>query len=321
MKSKENCIVAEYITDDLMGARIKEARNRAHLTQKQLADLLGVTRGTVASYESGVITPPTRSLKRISEVTDVIMPYLLGDVPHPVTFTESDRRMKEMEAERAANLDPELAANVDEAFSLPKEIQRKLADLLGDEIERYHETGTVASLETRVREAIREEIQAALHLSDIHLRQNETGGPTNGRSETGSEGGAHAARDAGDSGKAAERQRAGPGGHLRQHRDTHGETLRGRREAEEGHQGSATPGRGAGEEAPGRVEERRRDPESMRFHPKSTGRAGGASRPTTAASDEADEIRASEGRKGAGPGGGPAAAPAPQKKPRKKRSP
>lgn len=61
-----------------LGERIKEARLRKKLTQKQLAKLLNVTDATVNRYEKNVRKPDAEMLKRIAEILGVSVDYLLG---------------------------------------------------------------------------------------------------------------------------------------------------------------------------------------------------------------------------------------------------
>ena len=49
-----------------------------HLSQEQLARLLGVDRSTISSYESDVRQPPLDTLSRIADVFGVSTDYLLG---------------------------------------------------------------------------------------------------------------------------------------------------------------------------------------------------------------------------------------------------
>ena len=60
--------------------RLKAARERAGLLQKELADKLGVSRSTVASWESDASPnyPEARYLERIAAILDCSIDYLLG---------------------------------------------------------------------------------------------------------------------------------------------------------------------------------------------------------------------------------------------------
>jgi transcriptional regulator with XRE-family HTH domain len=49
-----------------------------HLSQEQVARLLGVDRSTISSYESNVRQPPLDTLSRIADVFGVSTDYLLG---------------------------------------------------------------------------------------------------------------------------------------------------------------------------------------------------------------------------------------------------
>ena len=61
-----------------MGKRIKEARKQAGLTQKELAQKLGLATGTVQQYELNKRSPRIEQLKEIASVLDVTLEYLLG---------------------------------------------------------------------------------------------------------------------------------------------------------------------------------------------------------------------------------------------------
>ena len=59
------------------GKRIQELRKAHGMTQKELADRIGVADLTVTSYESGRVISHT-SLKKIAECFNVSADYLLG---------------------------------------------------------------------------------------------------------------------------------------------------------------------------------------------------------------------------------------------------
>lgn len=58
--------------------KIKEARKRKHMTQKELADKIGVNFSVVSRYENGTIIPPANRLQRISDILEVSVDFLLG---------------------------------------------------------------------------------------------------------------------------------------------------------------------------------------------------------------------------------------------------
>ena len=61
------------------GEKLKEGRSRLGLGQEQLAELCGVTRRTIVSYETGGKLPRPRTLQRLSEVLIVTQRYLTTD--------------------------------------------------------------------------------------------------------------------------------------------------------------------------------------------------------------------------------------------------
>jgi transcriptional regulator with XRE-family HTH domain len=63
-----------------IGARIARARRESGLTQRELADRLGITARSVQSYEAGRIVP-WRHLRRIEVLTHKRSGWLLQDEP------------------------------------------------------------------------------------------------------------------------------------------------------------------------------------------------------------------------------------------------
>ena len=64
-----------------LGSRIRQARDRAGLTQEQLAERIGVSRTAIARYESGEIEPKLHNLAAIAVVLNVSCDELLGVRP------------------------------------------------------------------------------------------------------------------------------------------------------------------------------------------------------------------------------------------------
>ena len=58
---------------------IKEAREKAGLSQKELAELIGVAPNTMHGYESGKHDPKSDLLKKISAACHVSIDFLLGN--------------------------------------------------------------------------------------------------------------------------------------------------------------------------------------------------------------------------------------------------
>lgn len=61
-----------------MNFRIKEARQAANLTQRQLADMLGIKDTTLSGYEVGLHDPKSNTLAEIARICNTTVDYLLG---------------------------------------------------------------------------------------------------------------------------------------------------------------------------------------------------------------------------------------------------
>ena len=62
-----------------MGKRIKQAREALHMSQGELAELLGKTQNTISNYESGTRAVHAGELPRLASALQVTIPYLYGD--------------------------------------------------------------------------------------------------------------------------------------------------------------------------------------------------------------------------------------------------
>lgn len=86
----------------MFAERLKELRkSKPHLTQTDMAKMLGVAKTTYASYEQGKRTPDTEMQNKIADYFDVTLDYLHGrtDKKHYYDLTEKDERdiAKELE--------------------------------------------------------------------------------------------------------------------------------------------------------------------------------------------------------------------------------
>ncbi len=61
-----------------ISSRIKEKREKAGISQKDLADRVGVTPSAINQYENGVKRPSTDILAKIAVEIDTSSDYLLG---------------------------------------------------------------------------------------------------------------------------------------------------------------------------------------------------------------------------------------------------
>lgn len=70
-----------------IGSRIKAARRERKLTQEQLAQQCGVTKGAISNYENDVSTPDVEKLSAIMECLGVDPNYIYQDFLFPTKNT------------------------------------------------------------------------------------------------------------------------------------------------------------------------------------------------------------------------------------------
>ncbi|UZQ49801.1 helix-turn-helix domain-containing protein [Clostridium kluyveri] len=78
------------------GNILSDLRNKANITQQELANVLGISRGTIGMYEIGKRDPDTDTLLKIAKYFDVSIDYLLGhsDVRNPYIDIQNDSQEK-----------------------------------------------------------------------------------------------------------------------------------------------------------------------------------------------------------------------------------
>lgn len=64
--------------NNLIGARIKEAREELGLTQGEFAKKLHVSRSTICLYEKGLSMPDALFIRDVAQITSFTADYLLG---------------------------------------------------------------------------------------------------------------------------------------------------------------------------------------------------------------------------------------------------
>lgn len=83
-----------------MPNRITEARKRAGLSQKELANRMGLKPSTVSGYESNESDPKSDGLAKIATICGVTVDYLLGLSDEPelsaVTISDTDPQIDEI---------------------------------------------------------------------------------------------------------------------------------------------------------------------------------------------------------------------------------
>lgn len=75
---------------DTLGERIKHVRKDKGLTQKELAEKLGIARSTLAGYETNQITPSVNIVFKMSKEFDITPNYFLRVMMVKLDLQEND---------------------------------------------------------------------------------------------------------------------------------------------------------------------------------------------------------------------------------------
>lgn len=83
-----------------IGSKIKKYRELQKMTQKDIAEILGVEAGTISKYESGIIEPNIDSIKKLAEIFNITIDELLKDEKKidvsKINLLDALREQKEM---------------------------------------------------------------------------------------------------------------------------------------------------------------------------------------------------------------------------------
>ena len=71
------------MNNNTFATRIKELRNKNNLTQKDIADKLGITPTGISYWESGTAVPNYETLKKVAILFNVSIDYLTGYTGEP----------------------------------------------------------------------------------------------------------------------------------------------------------------------------------------------------------------------------------------------
>lgn len=72
---------------DIFGIKLRMARKRAGLTQKQLAERIGALHNSVSQWECGISRPGQEMIRTLCSELDVTADFLLGIAPAPAQVT------------------------------------------------------------------------------------------------------------------------------------------------------------------------------------------------------------------------------------------
>ncbi|RCL01983.1 MAG: putative transcriptional regulator [Candidatus Tokpelaia sp. JSC189] len=86
-KFKQDMVITRNMK---LSERIKQARKDARLTQDQMAEQLGITKGAVSQWEAGKTKPRNGTLKKIAKITGKPVVWLM-DLNDVISFDEIGR--------------------------------------------------------------------------------------------------------------------------------------------------------------------------------------------------------------------------------------
>lgn len=72
----------------MLNTRLKNRREELNLSQKYIADKLGITRQGYGHYETGRNEPDSKTLIKLTEILDCTADYLYGNTDTPKTSEE-----------------------------------------------------------------------------------------------------------------------------------------------------------------------------------------------------------------------------------------
>ena len=128
---------------NLLGQKLAELRKKKGLSQYEMADRLGVSRGKLANYEQGSRQPDFDTLSKLADFFDVSTDYLLGRTETP----------------RTDNKLPELTTKDERDIS--KKLENILEDLDGESSLAFDGE----PLDETTRELVRAQIESNLRLA------------------------------------------------------------------------------------------------------------------------------------------------------------
>lgn len=104
--------------DNVLGSRLRKAREKKGYSQRDVAKWLGITGSSLSNYERGDRDPDTTILVRLADLYEVTADYLLG----------------RDEIDIKVNIDPERVKTMSDAQRLADELMQSLNQALADGI-------------------------------------------------------------------------------------------------------------------------------------------------------------------------------------------
>lgn len=123
--------------------RIKQLRKQKGLTQKEMAEAVGVGVSTVAMWESGKRTPSFKLLNDLSELFDKSIDYILGTSDDDRSPKLNDAQVEQL---GAWEIQSELIDILRQYLQLDEYGKMNVRSLLNRELVRCQEQGTANSV-------------------------------------------------------------------------------------------------------------------------------------------------------------------------------
>lgn len=113
-----------------LGKRIQELRKKAGLSQTELAGKINISYPQMSRYEVKGVQPPADVLKRIADVLNTSVDYLVsGDTEEKAQATLKDSKLLGLfkSVEKMSDEDKNVITKLISAFIFQKETQQRLA--------------------------------------------------------------------------------------------------------------------------------------------------------------------------------------------------
>lgn len=133
-KPKERKIEKPVQKVSLKGMRLITLRLEKNITQKELADALGIDKTLISQYEGEIIKPDYETVERLAEYFGVTIDYLCGNAEIPV---EIKPPVKENAREEITSVDSKETEIKPEYLSIAKEAQ--MAGIKPEDIKNFIE--------------------------------------------------------------------------------------------------------------------------------------------------------------------------------------
>lgn len=122
------------------GSRLKEARKKHGYTQVSLAEALGVSKGSIAMWETGKRNPEFDTLEELLSLLDVSYDYLTGKTDEEGHNTPSEESLKQIAVWTIAD---DTYDNIKKYLALDVYGASAINDLIATEYKRCREQQTL----------------------------------------------------------------------------------------------------------------------------------------------------------------------------------